>query len=138
MFSSLMFAPVCRFITEQAGSGSKARLLRSARKRRWFGQASGSHQNVSRLVPARGNRNCRNGFPHHTMGMAMARVRYTIIRVPASTLGEAHEIIGRMTGLGFPRERMNVAPHEDDTFHVAIHTRETDRDRVMDALHQTS
>jgi hypothetical protein len=101
-------------------------------------QAIGFHQNVYGLVPARGNRNCRNGFPHHKMRMTMARVRYTIIRVPASTLGEAHEIIGHMTGLGFPRDRMNVTPHEDDTFHVAIHTRETDRDRVMDALHQTS
>jgi hypothetical protein len=68
--------------------------------------------------------------------MAMARVRYTIIRVPAASLEEAHEIIGGMTGLGFPRDRMNVTPHEDDTFHVAIHTREGDRDRVMDALHR--
>src|SRR3954464_3394230 len=117
MFSSLMFAPVCRFITERAGSGSKARVLRSARN----GAGSGRPVGLTRTFPdcsgprepqlperlsSPQDEDDHGSGPLHDIG------------VPASTLGEAHEIIGRMTRLGFPRDRMNVTPHEDDTFHV--------------------
>ena len=64
----------------------------------------------------------------------MARAyRFTIIRLPASSLEEAHEIIGRLTGIGVPRQSMNVTPHEDDSYHVAVHTHEADRERVTRA-----
>jgi hypothetical protein len=61
----------------------------------------------------------------------MARAyRFTIIRIPAPSLEEAHEIIGRLTAIGFPRQSMNVTPHEDDSYHVAVHTHEANRERV--------
>lgn len=68
--------------------------------------------------------------------MAMARVRYTIVTVPAPSLEEAHETIGRMMGLGFARNRMNVTRRADGTVHVAVNTPETERTRVLEALNR--
>jgi hypothetical protein len=64
----------------------------------------------------------------------MARAyRFTIIRVPASSLERAYEIIGRLTAIGLPRQSMNVTPHEDDSYHVAVHTQARHRERIMRA-----
>jgi hypothetical protein len=62
----------------------------------------------------------------------MARAyRFTIIRLPASSLEDAHEMIGRLTSIGLPRQSMNVAPREDGNYHVAVHTHEKNRARIL-------
>jgi hypothetical protein len=42
-------------------------------------------------------------------------------------------MVGRLTGIGIPRQSMNITPHEDDSYHVAVHTHEANRDRVTRA-----
>lgn len=64
----------------------------------------------------------------------MPQSPYTIIRVPRSNLEEAHELIGRMTAIGVPRDHMNVTPHMDDTYHVAIHVRASEQPWIEKVL----
>jgi hypothetical protein len=63
----------------------------------------------------------------------MARASYSIIRLPAATLEAAQAIVTRMTSIGVPRDHINITPHEDDSFHVAIRAREGDRSRILSA-----
>ena len=63
----------------------------------------------------------------------MPRRSYTVVRVPAGSLEEAHEIIGRLTGAGFARNSMKAGADTDGSFHVAVHTSPAHQDRVMRA-----
>jgi hypothetical protein len=56
---------------------------------------------------------------------------YIVVRVPAGSLEEAHEIIGRLTGAGFARNSMKAGADAEGTFHVAVHTSPANHDRVM-------
>ena len=64
----------------------------------------------------------------------MARAyRFTIVRVPAASLEDAYEVVGRLTAIGLPRHSMNVTPHEDDSYHVAVRAPADKRERIMRA-----
>jgi hypothetical protein len=63
----------------------------------------------------------------------MQRRTHTIVRVPAGSLEEGHEIIGRLTSAGFARNSMKAGADADGSFHVAVHTSPANHDRVMRA-----
>jgi hypothetical protein len=63
----------------------------------------------------------------------MADRRYSIVRVPASTLEAAYEIVSRVGSIGIPRDHINITPHEDGSFHVAVRAQEHERTQVMQA-----
>ena len=63
----------------------------------------------------------------------MPRRTYMLVRVPAGSLEEAHEIIGRLTSAGFARNSMKASADGDGSFHVAVHTSPANHDRVMRA-----
>src|SRR4051812_43788975 len=63
----------------------------------------------------------------------MARgYRLTVIRVPASSRENAHEIVGRLTGIGLLRPSIDVAA-QGGSYHVVVHTHEGNRERIMRA-----
>jgi hypothetical protein len=63
----------------------------------------------------------------------MANRRYSIVRVPASSLEAAYEMVSRVGSVGIPRDHINITPHEDGSFHVAVRARAHERIQVVQA-----
>jgi hypothetical protein len=70
-------------------------------------------------------------LPSNGQEVEMPHRSYVVVRVPAGSLEEAHEIIGRLTGAGFARNSMKAGADAEGTFHVAVHTSPANHDRVM-------
>ena len=60
----------------------------------------------------------------------MTRPVFTTLTLPASSLEEAHAMIGRLANAGFARNSMAVE-REDDAFEVTLHCREANRARAQ-------
>lgn len=62
----------------------------------------------------------------------------TLLRTPASSIGDAHEIVGRLTQAGFARNSIDVDGRGEDQFEVLIHVSEANRARAQQAIDNIS
>jgi hypothetical protein len=61
----------------------------------------------------------------------------TMVKVDASSLAEAHEIVGRLADAGFARNSVRIERDGDD-LHVEVHCREENRARVRRVVARSS
>jgi hypothetical protein len=64
----------------------------------------------------------------------MAHTGFTVLRAPAASIEDAHEIVGRLTQAGFARNSIDVDRQGDNQFEVMLHVSQPNRSRAQQAI----